>query len=76
MRVLLRVAGFVLLLSGATCAIWIVGGVLSHNPALSRMSQLLVPLVFHSACMAGGASCLNAAAKRRQAAIGAPASVS
>jgi hypothetical protein len=50
-----------------------VGGVLSHNPALSRLDQLPVPLLFHTICMMSGMACLVAAARRRQAAGQAPA---
>ncbi len=50
-----------------------VGGVLSHNPALARLSQLPGPLLFHFVCMTGGVAALNGATKRRRAASQAPA---
>ncbi len=51
-----------------------VGGVLSHNPALARLSQLPGPLLFHTVCMVGGVAAMNGAA-RRKATSQAPASV-
>ncbi len=45
-----------------------VGGVLSHNPALATLAQLPGPLVFHIVCMLLAMACLAKAGAARRAA--------
>lgn len=55
--------------------VYIVGGVLSHNPALATMNQLLGGIVFHAVLMIGGMSCVLKAAAAREAAAKHPETV-